>query len=526
MLRADFTPAHHAEVPMTDTIRTDLTRRRALAALVAPVALAASAGAAKAQLPAPKFTLLLVNDIYKLGEDKGRGGYARLAAIVKAERARGVPMLFCHAGDCYSPSLMSGFDQGAHIVEMQNRLGIDVFVPGNHEFDFGKEVYAKRISEQTYPTFAANLRDADGKVLPGHQDAKLFELGGIKLGVVGVALENTGQVSSSGDLKFLPVIETLRTHVRELKALGADMIVAVSHTDRRVDYEIVRSRLVDVLLTGHDHDLAIAYDGRAVMVESNEEGNYVTAIDISVSISGEGAARTVSWAPTFRVNDSRAFTPDPEMLVIVKKYEGELSKELDVDVAVLAVELDSRSVSVRSGETAIGNLIADSIRIALGADIAITNGGGIRANKQYPVGHKLTRRDILSELPFGNRAVLTEITGKDVWAALENGVSQVEQRGGRFPQVAGLVAVIDQKRPSGSRVVSVMVNGEPLVDDKSYKVATNDFMLKGGDGYVSLAGKAGRDLDVQGKLMANDVMIHARKLGTIAAKIEGRIVLR
>lgn len=502
---------------------TELTRRKALGVLAATGAAAAASGA-RAQAPQPKLTLLLVNDIYKLGEERGRGGYARLAAIVKQERARGVPMLLAHAGDCYSPSLMSGFDQGAHIVEMQNKLGIDVFVPGNHEFDFGKEVYAKRISEQSYATFAANLRDAAGNALPGHKDNQIFDLGGVKVGVVGLALENTPTVSSSGDLKFLPVMDTLRAQAAALRGAGADIVVAVSHTDRRVDNEIVRSRLVDVLLTGHDHDLAIAYDGRTVMVESNEEGNYVTAIDLSVSVSGEGAARRVAWTPTFRVNDSRAVTPDPDMLQLVSRYEAELSRELDVDVATLAVELDSRTASVRSGETAFGNLIADALRDTSGAEVAITNGGGIRANKQYPVGHKLTRRDILTELPFGNRNVVTDVTGKALRAALENGLSQVEQRAGRFPQISGMTVVYNPKAPAGSRVVSVTVGGQPLDEAKIYRVATNDFMLKGGDGYSALTPPGGKDLDVQGKLMANDVMTFARKLGTITTKVEGRIV--
>lgn len=505
---------------------TELTRRKTLGLLAGTGAAVAATGQPRAQAAQPRLTLLLVNDIYKLGEERGRGGYARLAAIVKAERARGVPMLFAHAGDCYSPSLMSGFDQGAHIVEMQNKLGIDVFVPGNHEFDFGKEVYAKRIAEQTYPTFCANLRDAAGAILPGHKDSQIFELGGVKVGVVGLGLENTPQVSSSGDLKFLPVMDTLRAQARALRSGGADLIVAVTHTDRRIDNEIMRSRLVDVLLTGHDHDLAIAYDGRTVMVESNEEGNYVTAIDLTVNITGEGAARQVAWTPTFRVNDSRAATPDPEMLTVVRRFEAELSKELDVDVAVLATELDTRTASVRSGETAFGNLVADALREGSGADIAIINGGGIRANKQYPVGHKLTRRDILSELPFGNRNVVTEVTGKAVKAALENGVSQVEQRGGRFPHVSGLTLVYNPRAAAGSRIVSVMVGGQPIDDNKVYRVATNDFMLRGGDGYTALTPTSGRDLDVQGKLIANDVMSHARKLGTITARIEGRITVQ
>jgi 5'-nucleotidase/UDP-sugar diphosphatase len=509
-------------------MKTDLTRRKALGLLAGTGAAVAASGssASPGRVPQPRLTLLLVNDIYKLGEERGRGGYARLAAIVKAERARGVPVLFAHAGDCFSPSLMSGFDQGAHIVEMQNKLGIDVFVPGNHEFDFGKEVYAKRISEQTYPTFAANVRDAAGNPLPGHTDSQIFERGGVKVGVVGLALENTPQISSSGDIRFLPVMDTLRAQVRALRAGGADLIVAVAHTDRRVDHEILRSRLVDVLLTGHDHDLAIAYDGRSVMVESSEEGNYVTAIDLTVNITGEGTARQVAWTPTFRVNDSRAATPDPDMLAIVRRYEADLSRELDVDVATLGTELDSRTASVRSGETSFGNLVADALRETSGADLAITNGGGIRANKQYPVGHKLTRRDILSELPFGNRNVVTQITGKAIRAALENGFSQVEQRAGRFPQVSGITVVYNPKAAAGSRVVSVMVGGQPLDETKLYRVATNDFLLRGGDGYTALTPPGGGDLDVQGKLMANDVMSHARKLGTITATIEGRIVVQ
>jgi 2',3'-cyclic-nucleotide 2'-phosphodiesterase (5'-nucleotidase family) len=214
------------------------------------------------------------------------------------------------------------------------------------------------------------------------------------------------------------------------------------------------------------------------------------------------------------------------MLTVVRRYEAELSRELDVDVGVLTVDLDTRTASVRSGETAFGNLIADAMREAKGADIAITNGGGIRANKQYPVGHKLTRRDILTELPFGNRTVMTEITGKAVMEALENGFSQVEQRAGRFPHVSGMTVVYDSKRPAGSRVVSVQVGGQPLDAARVYRVATNDFMMRGGDGYAALTPPGNRDLDVQGRLMANDVMVHARKLGQIAARIEGRVTMQ
>ncbi|MEN5082151.1 5'-nucleotidase C-terminal domain-containing protein [Bosea sp. TWI1241] len=503
-----------------------MTRRNALRMLGAGPALAMGGGLAQTLPAAPSFTLLLVNDIYKMGDRDGRGGFARAAGIARAERARGVPVLFCHAGDCYSPSLMSGFDQGAHVVAMQNEMGLDVFVPGNHEFDFGKANYLKLTAQQRYPTFAANLRDADGAVLPGHRDSALFVLGGIRVGVIGLAFDATPQVSSPGDLRFSPTLEALAREAAALRAQGADMLVAVAHADRAMDNAIVRSRLVDILLTGHDHDLAVAYDGRVVMVESNEEGNYVTAIDIVAQVTGEGAARRVSWTPRFRINDSRLAEPEPRVQALVAGYEAELSKGLDVGIATLATPLDSRTGVIRRQETAIGNLFADAIRAATGARLAILNAGAIRGDRTYPAGHVLTRRDVLTELPFGNTTVMVEIGGRDVVAALENGLQAAPQGAGRFPVVSGLRFVADPARAQGERVLSVEVDGAPIDPDGRYTVASNDFLLARNDGYGALA--RGRTLIglTDGKLMANEVMVYLRRLGTVSARVEGRAVLR
>ncbi|MFL5122576.1 MAG: bifunctional metallophosphatase/5'-nucleotidase [Microvirga sp.] len=490
------------------------------------VTMLGSSREAAAAPAAPTFTLLLVNDIYRMGDDKGRGGFAKLAAVVKEERARGVPMLFCHAGDTFSPSLMSGFDQGAHIVELTNMIRPDVFVPGNHEFDFGTDVYFKHMRASRFPYFAANIRQADGTPVPGMRDSELFDLGPIKIGLVGIALAATSGMSQTGDLKFLPELETLRTQAEGLRRRGADILVAVTHTDREGDYAIVRSGLVDVLLTGHDHDLAIGYDGRTVMVESNEEGNFVTAIDFAAIVTGEGASRKVAWSPAFRVHDSMTVDPDPEVLAVVQRYESALSKELEVEIGATATTLDSRSMTVGTQEAAIGNLIADAIRASTGADVAITNGGGIRAGKQYPPGTRLTRRDILSEMPFGNTTVMVELAGADMRAALENGFSQLPNRAGRFPQVSGLKVEVDPKLPAGARVISIEVEGKPLDPAARYKVASNNFLLAGGDNYTALG--RGRVLigPTDGKLLANEVMVFVRRLGTVAARPEGRIVLR
>jgi len=510
---------------------TGITRRKALAgaavstlgAAVIPPS-AAMAQAAGTGATVPTCTLLLVNDIYKMDEVKGRGGFARLAAIARAEREKPVPLLYAHAGDMFSPSLMSGFDQGAHTVELLNVMPPDVFVPGNHEFDFGPEVYAKRCAESRFAYFAANVRDRNGAALPRHEDSRMFALGPLKVGVFGVALATTPLMSQTGTVRFLDEMATVRAQSKLLRDAGADLVVAVTHTDFARDLEIMRSKLVDILLTGHDHDLRIVYDNRVVMVESGEEGETVTAIDIHASIAETDGRRRVEWHARFRPIDSASVTPDPEALAIVKRLEAELSQQLDVTIATLATPLDSRSSVVRSEEAAIGNLVADAIRHATGAQIAITNGGSLRGNRTYPAGYAITRRDVLSELPFGNRTVLVEITGRDVKAALENGVSDIDNRSGRFPQLSGVRMTVDHQAPAGQRIRQLEHDGKPIEPDARYKVASNDFLLSGGDGYTVLA--HGRTLigKTDGRLLADIVMSYIRGLKTVDAKVEGRIV--
>jgi 2',3'-cyclic-nucleotide 2'-phosphodiesterase (5'-nucleotidase family) len=129
-------------------------------------------------------------------------------------------------------------------------------------------------------------------------------------------------------------------------------------------------------------------------------------------------------------------------------------------------------------------------------------------------------------MPFGNTTVLLEIKGEHIKAALENGVSQVRELGGRFPQVSGITAEVDLKETVGSRVKSLKINGEPLDPAKTYKLATNDFMARGGDGYRALTeGKSLIDVSAS-QLMASQVIEYIAKAGKVSPKVEGRVVLR
>jgi 5'-nucleotidase/UDP-sugar diphosphatase len=267
------------------------------------------------------------------------------------------------------------------------------------------------------------------------------------------------------------------------------------------------------------------YDGRTALVESSEEAEYVTAIDVTATIEVEGDDRDVDYTLAFRPMSTLGMEGDAEVAARVDELNALLDAELDVALGTITAELDSRRASVRTQEATMGNLVADGMRAAVGADIAITNGGGIRADKVYEPGTQITRRDILTELPFGNVNIMIELTGAEVLAALENGFSRVEDVSGRFPQVSGMTIEADITREPGDRVTSVMVGGEPLDMAATYTVATNDFMGRGGDGYTMFAEAPRVIREEDAKLMANDVMVHVRALGEFAPAIDGRIML-
>jgi 5'-nucleotidase/UDP-sugar diphosphatase len=464
------------------------------------------------------------NDIDRMGAEKGRGGFAKLATVVKDEKAKG-NAFFVHAGDTISPSLMSGFDKGAHIIDILNRMGVDAMTPGNHEFDLGPDAFRARMAEAKFDVLATNIVDGNG--LPANtKPDKMVEVQGVKIGFFGLTTEDTPIASSPGTIKFSPTIDTARAKAKELREKGADIVVAIAHTPLEVDMIIARSAGVDVIIGGHDEHLLAFYDGKVTLTESESQANYVTVTELAVTKATKDGKTTVTWTPNFRIVDTAGVKADPDIEAVVKGYEDKLSKELDVEIGVTETPLDSRRATVRGGEAAMGNLVADALKASVGADVAITNGGGLRADKQYEAGQKLTRRNILAEMPFGNTTVLLEVTGAQIKDALENGVSQVRELGGRFPQVSGIAAEVDMKEPVGSRVKSVQINGQPLDPAKTYKLATNDFVGRGGDGYRSFIG-AKSLIDVSAsQLMASQVIDYVAKAGKVAPKVEGRIVLR
>ena len=470
---------------------------------------------------------ILTGDMPQFTAEKGRGGYAKLASVAKIYKKktkRNIHSYLFHAGDAYSPSLLSGLDKGKSTVDMLNAVGVDYMVLGNHEWDFGPENVRERVWESNFPVLASNARDKDGLPIDGTVRTAMINIGPFRIGIMGLITTNTRFISSPETDQFLPVMDTAKELAKELKGQGADLIVALAHLDFVEDMELLQSGMADVVLSGHDHYHIFFDNGKDVWMDAGENAEKVGIVDVHMKSYMKRGKKRFSWEADMRFVDTKHIPEDEAIASKVKSYEDFLGKELDIKIGKTLSELDSRKKTIRTEEAAIGNLIADAMREGVKADIGITNGGGIRAKKIYEPGTMITRRDILTELPFGNVVVKLELTGAQILEALENGVSEVENNSGRFPQVSGMSFTYNQKAKAGGRVVSVKIGNKPLNKGRTYTMATNDYLAKGGDGY-SVFKKGKVIIDASGAtLMASMVMDYIKANRSVSPKVEGRIV--
>jgi len=341
---------------------------------------------------------------------------------------------------------------------------------------------------------------------------------------MGLVTPNTKFVSYAKTDEFLPIMVTAKKLAKELKGQGANLIVALAHLDFVEDMELFQSGIVDILLSGQDHYYIFQDNGKSLWMDSGEDAEKVGIVDVHMKSYMKRGKKRFSWEADMRFVDTKHIQEDEAIASKVKGYEKYLSKELDIEIGKTLSELDSRKKTVRTEEAAIGNLITDAMRDGVDADIGLTNGGGIRAKKIYAPGTMLTRRDILKELPFGNVVVKLSLTGAQVWDVLENGVSEIEEQSGRFPQVSGMSFSYNPKAKAGARVVSVKIGSQSLNKGRTYTMATNDFMASGGDGY-SVLKKAKVIINASNAtIMASMVMDYIKANRSVSPKVEGRIV--
>lgn len=499
-------------------------------------------------------TILHTNDVHAHHEpnNAGDGGAARQAAVVNQIRAEGGNVLLLDAGDRFTGTLFHQQYRGQDSVQIMTAIDYDGMTLGNHEFDDGDQILADFIDGVAFPVVTANVDFSGSPELAGKVPPyAILDVAGEQVGLIGLVTADTPIISSPGEgLVFdSDLVGVTQAVVDELTGQGVDKIVLVTHVGLLADQEIAAgTRGVDLIVGGHSHSLlSNAYqasvaeypvavndlDGVAVnIVQAGEYDQYLGRVDVTFDAAG-----VVTEAAGDTILLSRFITPDPTVDGIVKTLAAPIEELKQTVVGESSVFLVGDRAVCRVQECNLGNLVTDAMRAETGAQIAITNGGGIRSN--VPLGEPtpedpalsspmtVTLGDVLTVFPFGNLVSEFQLTGADVVAALENGVSLVEEGAGRFPQVSGIRYTWDGSKPAGSRIVSVEVVGDdgsvtPIDPADTYSLVSNDFMRRGGDGYEVFATNAIDPYDF-GKPLDQVLQEYIAANSPIAPVVEGRI---
>jgi len=299
----------------------------------------------------------------------------------------------------------------------------------------------------------------------------------------------------------------------------AGFIIALTHLGLDAGSEFTSEKLarevpgINLIVDGHSHTSLPA--GKQVdstlIVQAQDHTRHLGRVDLIFTADGIEMNASLISAEVVEIDE------DPELAFLILTEKEDQGEILQTIIGQTSVQLVGERQLVRTRETNLGNLITDAIRTLSGAEIALTNGGGIRASIE---AGEITIEEVLEVLPFGNTVVVKEIKGSDIISCLEHGVSLYPEPNGSFPQVSGLSFTINPDKPPGERVRAVQVNGKLLQPDQTYTVATNDFMAAGGDGYIWFA--LAKSVGELGGL--DEVLIeYLQCQEVVAPQVEGRI---
>ncbi|MBZ9908408.1 5'-nucleotidase C-terminal domain-containing protein [Mesorhizobium sp. BR115XR7A] len=446
-------------------------------------------------------------------ETKGEciGGAGRLITAIAQERKKleGQNVLLLSAGDNFQGSLFYTTYKGKVEGEFLNDMKFDAMALGNHEFDDGEAALAPFLDMIKFPVLGANVKaNAQSKLGDRVKSSIVVEVGGQKIGIIGAVTNDTPELASPGpNIKIEDDVKSITAEVEKLKGEGVDKIIAVTHIGYNRERDVIaKIPGIDIVVGGHSHTLLSNTDPKAAgpyptMVD-NPGGYRVPVVqaasyskylgEFKVVFDDNGVVKSASGDPIYL---DKSITPDPAVLARIKELGAPIEALKNKEVAETTDVIDGSRESCRAKECAMGNLVSDAILDRVkgqGVEIVISNGGGLRASIDKGT---VTMGEVLTVLPFQNTLATFQISGKDLVAGLEGGLSQIEDGAGRFPQVAGLKYSFDKSvAPNAGRVksVEVMENGAwtPISPTKDYLVATNNYVRQGGDGYKVFAEKA------------------------------------
>jgi len=496
----------------------------------------------------------------------------KLATAVKEQRETKKNVLTLHAGDAFSGTLYFNEFHGQADLALLNEIGFDAMVFGNHEFDLGSspeghQALADFVKGAKFPFVDANTDfSADDKftglftdlVSSEPENGKIYsgivkEIDGEKVGIFGLTTEETLDIASPGKVKFTNYIEEAKKAVAAFEGMGVNKIIALTHIgyndNPNVDNDILLAKNVpgiDIIVGGHDHtklDEPFVVDTNTVgeakdatlIVQANEYVKYLGTLD--VTFDGKGVVTEYGG----ELIDLGKVTEDTALVKLLAPYKAKIDEVNNKEIGVKITEelanpraTETNLESVRSNETALGNIITDGMlaKAQKYTDktvvMALQNGGGIRA--AIPAGN-ITVGQVITVLPFGNTLALMDATGAELKAAFEVSLKNAPKENGGFLHIGGAKLQYDSSKEAGSRVVSIeyldKATGKyvALEDGKTYTVATNAFTAKGGDGFdmFAKAYKEGRvtDLGLSDWENLQEQLLSLKEVKTAA---EGRIV--
>lgn len=528
-----------------------------LRALSSVAALALSAGTASADF---SVHVLHINDFHSrieqinrfgstcggkdVEENKCFGGVARLSTKINevrdSLRAQGKHVIVLDAGDQFQGSLFYTMYKGAAEAEFMGKIGFDAMAIGNHEFDDGPEGLAAFLDRVDFPVVTGNVDMSASNLLAGRVPKyAVLTVGDEKIGIVSAVAANTPETSSPGaSLEFGNEIESLRADVADLTAQGVTKIIALTHVGFPEDLRIAEAvEGIDAVIGGHTHTYLSASDparkgayptwvsqpgGAGVpVVQAGAYGQYLGHLELQFDDAGN-----LLYAGGDTIVLDASVAQDPDIEARVRELAGPLEELKARVVAEATAPIDGDRTTCRQVECTMGNLVAEAMLDRVkdqGITIAFQNGGGLRASID---AGPVAMGQVLAVLPFQNSLSTFQTTGATLLAALENGVGQVEEGAGRFPQVAGMTFAFDPALPAGARVSDVMVrSGDAWVaiDPAAvYGVVTNDFVRKGGDGFRMFATNALNAYDY-GPDLADVLADYMAKSGPYTPALDGRI---
>ena len=476
--------------------------------------------------------ILFTSDVH-CGVNQGFG-YAGLERVKDTLEENGYETILVDDGDSIQGEAIGTLSKGEAIVDLMNEVGYDVAIPGNHEFDYGTERFLELVQKAEYPYISCNFTYLNEPVLEPYV---IKEAAGKKIAFVGVTTPRTMRGSTpayfqneSGEYVYgfmqddqtgAKIYQAIQNAVDAARAEGADYVYLIAHLGNEEECRpwtyadvIANTNGIDVVLDGHSHDMD-------QIVMKNKDGEDVTRSAVGTKlicigyshISAEGEiVETGIWSWPNNISAPDLLDIRNDMRDKVSAAEEVVAEQMNTVVASSSVELtiyDPSEVDangrpirmIRRAETNMGDFCADAYRDQSGADIAIENGGAVRAI----IGKgDVTYGDIIAVKPFGNALCVIEVTGQQVLDALEWGSRFVPGESGAFLQVSGLTYEINSavdnpctEDENGMftgiegerRVQNVMFGEEPLDPEKTYTLASQNFLLlECGDGFTMFEG--------------------------------------